>query len=105
MSDVEIFSPAAVRLSPACVSVWPAVVVRLGPVGMALGRVKTKLKTAKRAMLTRRSETRLAPSRGTGRPKKTYCFGIIVDSKVPRAFSVDCGVVTLVRLVELGLGK
>jgi hypothetical protein len=44
---------------------------------MAPGRVKSRLKTANKARQTRRSEMWRLPSRGTGRPQTTYCFGIV----------------------------
>ena len=57
-------------------SLWSAI-CRLGPVGMALGRVKRRLKIAKRETETRRRESWREPSRGSGRPKRTSCRGIV----------------------------
>jgi hypothetical protein len=47
-----------------------------GLAGLAAGSVKSRLKTAKRARPTRRSEMWRVPSRGTGRPQTAYCRGI-----------------------------
>ena len=60
-------------------NLWSANLDRLGPVGIAAGRVKIKVKTAKMEMLASSNEMRLGGIRGTGRPKRTCCFGMALD--------------------------
>lgn len=58
-------------------NLWSVYFDRLGPAGMALGRVKMREKTAKMEMLTRRKEMRLVPMRGSGRPNIMCCLGMM----------------------------
>ena len=49
---------------------------RRGP-GIEEGTVNRRVKTAKMERPARRTERRLEESRGTGRPNRTCCFGMV----------------------------